>query len=150
MAASANLSLAEANEQLKRTASKRDCLTMAYELITATHYGDRYKTITRLWELWPSDMETLWNRPGFLHCTNFNRLLRALLLKSGHFKPAEIRYRWTNFQYHSIHQYLRVDVATNETIAVDAWARRYGLPLGEYAHGWRVEAKIASAISVRA
>lgn len=123
-------------EKLRRTSTKEECLQKAYDVLTAKYHGNRLKTYTRLWELFPQSLGTIWKRKGFLHCTNFNRLLRFLLLQSGHFSDEHIRTCWTLIWYLSPHQYLQVNVGSHRWIAVDVWAHAYGLRLGDYAHGF--------------
>ena len=123
-------------QQLQQAGSKRECLQMAYDAVTSRYHGCRNKTYPRIYELIPKSISTLWARTGFIHCTNFTWLLRILLLKSGHFSDADVRTRWTLYWYISPHQYVQVRI-DDEWINVDAWAHRYGIPLGDYARGFR-------------
>jgi hypothetical protein len=123
---------------LRGCRSKNECLVRAYDLLSHVYYGSRAKTIMRASDLLRSrDPERLWERSGFLHCTRINILLRALLLRSGHFREEDIGLRWTLIGCCSPHQYVRVKVARGRRADVDIWARRYGIPFGESAHGFR-------------
>ena len=126
---------------LQRQQSPETCLRMAYDALTERFYGNRMRTILRLWELYPRSISKIWAKPGFLHCTNFNRLLKTLLVASGHFREADMHTRWTLLWYISPHQYLRVRVGGRKWMSVDAWAKVYGIPFGDHAHGWHVYGK---------
>ncbi len=122
-------------EELRSAPSREACVRRAYDLLVSRYHGDSLKTITRLWQLYPSPINTLWCRLGFLHCTNANRLLRFLLLESGHCLQADIRYRWTVVSVCSPHQYLEVKIE-DAWIAIDVWGHVYGVPFGQYAKGF--------------
>lgn len=121
---------------VRRTHSKEECLRTAYEMLTHKYHGGRLKTLTRCWELLPRSIDRLWAKSGFLHCTNLNRLLRYVLIESGHFQKRDIKARWTLLWYVSPHQFLHVHVGEGRWIAIDCRAKHYGVPYGEYAHGF--------------
>jgi|SRR5581483_6559750 len=122
--------------QLKESKDQTDCLQKAYQLLTTKYHGRRVKTYLRIFDLFFADINELWERNGFLHCTNMNYLLRVLLVKSGFFKDEDITARWTLIWYMSPHQYLVVRLATGKNISVDMWSKSYGIALGNYAHGF--------------
>jgi hypothetical protein len=132
-------------ETLRRAGSQEECLRMAYDILTAKYYGDRLKTVLRFPELFPSSPEALWQRSGFLHCTNFNRLLKILLVQSSHFAATDIRFRWTLIWYVSPHQYVRVRMNDGHIIPIDAWANRYGIQFGDYTHGFHTRSSDRNA-----
>src|SRR3569832_857829 len=82
-------------DELRETKSQKECLRAAYDLLTEKYCGNRMKTLTHFSELFPSSVNEVWARNGFLHCTNQNWLLAILLIKSGHFAPQDIHTRWT-------------------------------------------------------
>lgn len=59
-----------------------------------------------------------------------------LLMKSGHFTDDDIETRWTLLWFVSPHQYLRVRLDNEQWANVDVWANVYGIPFGDYAHGF--------------
>ncbi|OGJ65409.1 hypothetical protein A3F36_04835 [Candidatus Peribacteria bacterium RIFCSPHIGHO2_12_FULL_55_11] len=120
---------------LSNIRSKEECLRKAYDILTQKYYGNRLKTLTRIYELAPRSPQAMWQRDGFLHCTNFNRLLRALLLESGQFKENDIKICWTLLWGISPHQYMKIRL-DDRMINVDLWAKSYGIPFGEYARGF--------------
>ncbi len=120
---------------LRNAPSKSACLQMAYDAVTERYHGDRWKTITRIWELFPLSFESLWKRRGFAHCTNFNWMMRTFLLHSGKFTEQDMETHWTLLRGFSPHQYVRVRTE-NGWVPVDAWGKRYGILLGDYAHGF--------------
>ena len=121
---------------LEPVTDKEEYLRRAYDIISSRFEGGRIKTISRLFDLWATGVEDLWNRSGFMHCTNQNYLLTVLLIKSGLFTADDIRIRWTTIWLFSPHQYLEITVGENKTVEVDCWARHYGVPFGSYATGF--------------
>src|SRR5882762_4878861 len=93
--------------ELKRYKTKESYLKAAYDIITTRYTGARVKTLSRLFDLFSNDVQSLWNRTGFLHCTNQNYLLVLLLVKGGMFNEEDIKLRWTVIWF-SPHQYLQV------------------------------------------
>ncbi len=121
---------------LRQTKTDEECLRAAYDILTAKYHGDRLKTVTRLLGLLPHSAYRLWARSGFMHCTHLNKLLRILLVQSGHFSGDAIRTRWTLLWWFSPHEYAVVTLRDGRQIAVDVWAHVYGIPFGDHAHGW--------------
>lgn len=130
-------------ELLRRTNSQEECLQKVYELLTKKYHGNRIKTLLHLFELFSRSLEELWSRNGFMHCTNLNWLLRTLLVKSGHFSAQDIRTHWTLLWYVSPHQYIQVKLNSGEQVNIDVWAETYGIPFGDYAHGFHAYGKSA-------
>src|SRR5688500_8559431 len=95
---------------LKPITDKEEYLKSAYDVVSSRFEGSRIKTISRAFDLWATGAEDLWNRSGFMHCTNQNYLLTLLLVKSGLFTEDDIRTRWTTIWIFSPHQYLEVSV----------------------------------------
>lgn len=119
-------------EQVRRAVDQKTALRVAYNILTKRYHGGHIETVTRFWELFEDDVPQLWMRSGFLHCTNANRLLRELLLRSGRFTPEDIANRWTLHWYISPHQYLTVQTEDGP-IDVDVWAHTFGIPFGRHA-----------------
>ena len=127
-------------DQLRKTTTQEECVQQAYDVLTTKYHGNRIKTLIRLPELFTTSLDALWARNGFLHCTNLNRLLRALLQQSGHFAATDIKECWTLLWYVSPHQFLRVRMTGGKWVNVDVWSKSYGIPLGDYAHGFHTYA----------
>lgn len=122
-------------DELKRAKNKSDCLRRGYEILIGKYRGYRLKTYLRLGEVFGVDIDELWNKKDFLHCTNINFLMRILLIESGHFREDEVRIRWTLVWYISPHQYLQIKV-DNSWVNVDIWGYTHGIKFGDYAHGF--------------
>ncbi|QSH39138.1 hypothetical protein JXR01_02410 [Candidatus Kaiserbacteria bacterium] len=123
-------------EELQNSSSQKECLARAYELMTTKYHGNRIKTYALLARVFTRNIFKLWERGGFVHCTNANYVLRILLVKSGFFKNEDIQSKWTLVWYISPHQYLEVTMQNGECINVDVWSAAYGLKLGEYVGGF--------------
>jgi hypothetical protein len=123
-------------EILNKLPTKELYLKEAYHLITTHYESGRINTFLKIYELLSTGAQDLWNRSGFVHCTNQNYLLSLLLVKGGRFKESDIRPKWTLISYFSPHQYLTVRVSDNTWVKVDCWARHYGIRYGDYAHGF--------------
>lgn len=124
-------------EQLKKTDNQEECMQQAYEILAKKYHGERFKTISRFWLLFERNIDRLWSRSGFLHCTSLNLLLRKLLLESGKFSPDDVRFRWTLLWGVSPHQYVKIRV-NEQWVNVDLWAAFLGIGLGDYAHGFHL------------
>ncbi|MDD5083858.1 MAG: hypothetical protein PHT88_02875 [Candidatus Moranbacteria bacterium] len=122
-------------DELKQSASQEECLKKAYVILTKKYHGERIRTYRNLFDIFKRDLDTLWNKSGFLHCTNINYLLRTLLVQSAFFTEDDIRLKWTLVWYVSPHQYLQVLVGS-EWINVDIWAHAYGIGFGDNACGF--------------
>ena len=122
-------------EHLRSSPSKEECLKRAYSIITSKYRGYKIRTYLRFWEMFNHDISYWWGRSGLLGCTNFNFMLRTLLVRSGMFRDEDIIPRITVL-YISPHQYLDVKLDSGKSIKVDCWAKAYGIALGDYAHGF--------------
>lgn len=120
--------------ELKKAQSQEECLRMAYKILITKYHGNRIKTITKFFNIFERDIDVLWSKNGFLHCTNINYILKTLLVKSGFFETGDIRTRWTLIWCVSPHQYAQVRI-NNKWIDVDVWAHAFGIELGDHAHG---------------
>ena len=101
-------------EQLKKSKNKEDCLKKAYYIITRKYRGYHVKTYTHFFKVFITDVNKLWDKRGFLHCTHMNYLMRILLVKSGFFKDDEVTPKLTLVWYKSIHQYLSIKINRNK------------------------------------
>lgn len=123
---------------LKKTKTKERCLQDAYNFVISNFKASRIKTYLLLHRLLITDVYKNWNSRDYLHCTNLNGILAFLLIESGHFKEQEILKKWTLLYYLSPHQYLIVNTG-NKNINVDIFGYFYGVPFGDYAHGFNVK-----------
>ena len=123
-------------DQVKRASSKSDALQTAYDILSKRYKGQRIKTYTRIFSLLHNDINTLWNKQGFLHCNHINTLLIELLVLSGHFEREDIQRKWTLVWYTSPHQYVLVCLDLNTRIDVDIWGKNYGIPFSKHAYGF--------------
>lgn len=122
--------------ELKQAKNKEACLRQAYDTLTTKYCGGRGLTYTKIHHLAISDIEKLWNKEGFMHCTNINYLLKFLLVASGLFTEDDIIVRWTHIWYVSPHQYLKVRVKDNEYVNIDIWAKFCNIEFGDFARGF--------------
>lgn len=130
------MSFEEAVSEIVNTLNKKEALRKAYEILTAKYRGYRFKTYMRFFDMFETDIKTLWAKNGFLHCTSLNFLLKELLKRSGKFTDQDFKTRWTLIWFISPHQYLHVQVDNGEWVAIDMWGKAYGIQFGDYAHGF--------------
>lgn len=121
--------------ELKKSSNKEDCLKFAYEILNKKYRGYRVKTYIKIFDIFSKDITKIWQKNGFLHCTNINYVMRTLLVKSGHFNDNEIKIKWTFAWYISPHQYLQVKI-NNSRINIDIWGKVFGIKFGDYARGF--------------
>ena len=128
--------LQEVVDRLKKSKSKEDCLKKAYTILTKKYRGRKLNTYFQFFHLFIQDINKLWAKSGFLHCTNMNYLMRILLIKSGFFKEEYIEVKFSLVWYISLHQHLRIKINNNKFINIDLWGHVYGTKFGEYTHGF--------------
>jgi hypothetical protein len=128
--------IAKVVEELKICRSQDECLSKAFEVLTSKYRGYKFKTYTKIWRVFETDLEKLWARSGFLHCHLMNYLLRILLVKSGWFRDEDLTLKISFIWYISIHQHLLVRMNDGRRIHADIWYAYYGKKLGDYAHGF--------------
>ena len=120
---------------LKKSSNKEDCLERAYEILSKKYRGYRVKTYTKIFEVFTRNILKLWQKNGFLHCTNINYIMRTLLIKSGYFNENEIKIKWALVWYISPHQYLQIKV-NNNWVNIDIWGKAFGIKFGDYSRGF--------------
>jgi len=123
-------------KKLRKSKNKEECLRCAYDLLAKKYQGKRWSTYTRFFKLFDTNLERIWNRNGFLHCTTLNYLMRILLVKSGFFKDEDLKLRWSMVWYISPHQHLNVRINSKRVIHVDLWGKSYGIKFGDYSRGF--------------
>lgn len=127
-------SMTEAIAAIAQSDSQQEALRQAYNLLTGKYHGRRGATYLKLIDLFRDDVSSLWDKDGFMHCTNLNHLLIVLLVRSGQFRPEDIRLYWTNIFLLAPHQYAIVRFKNGQEMPVDVWSAAYGIKLGDYGH----------------
>lgn len=115
---------------------QEEAIRMTYEKLAEKYQGYRIFTFLRLDRFFINTLEKLWQLHGFLHCHHMNYLLRTVLVASGKFAPSDIEACWTQIWLFSPHQYLKIHLHNGKTMEVDLWGKRYGIHLGDHAHGF--------------
>lgn len=123
-------------DELKNQKNKEECLRKAFDILSKKYKGRRYYTITGFFKLFELDLNKIWKKKSYLHCTTMNYLLRTLLVKSGFFEDKDIKLKLTSIRFISLHQYLNIKINENKSIDADLWAKTHGIELGDYAHGF--------------
>ena len=122
-------------EELKKSSSQEECLRRAYGILISKYQGKRLKTFTKFFNVFENDAQALWDKEGFMHCTNINYLMRILLVKSRFFCENDICLKWTQIWFVSPHQYLKIK-AGEKWIDIDVWAHDFGIEFGDKSHGF--------------
>lgn len=112
-------------------------LRYAYDVLLKKYRGYRLLTLLRLDRFLITDIDTLWQKRGFLHCNQMNYLLQILLVASGRFALEGIETCWTRIWLFSPHQYVIVTLQSGEKVEIDLWGAAYGIPFGTHAYGFR-------------
>src|SRR3989338_4434499 len=124
-------------ERLRAATDQEDALRQVHALLSERFRARRSMTYVWLHRILRRDPDRVWASTGFLHCTHMNWLLKILLVRSGWVKASDIRERWTLVWWISPHQYAEVWMKNGRVLPVDVWGKTYGVPFGEYAHGFR-------------
>ena len=122
-------------DKLKRCKSKEECLKKAYKIASSKYSKTRFMVYVVFWRNFWKDINKIWHHNGYIQCHVMNYVLRIMLVKSGWFSDKDIELKRTLVWYISPHQYLRVRVG-RKFINVDAHVAAFGVPFGEYAHGF--------------
>jgi hypothetical protein len=120
---------------LRKSKTKEECLKLAYDILTKKYQGKRFLTYFFIHRLFEKNIENIWKRNGFLHCTTMNYLLKTLLINSNFFKEKDIKFKWTLVWLISPHQYSQVNLG-DKKINVDIWGANHGIKFGDYARGF--------------
>lgn len=121
----------EANKLLTTHKDQASFVTAAYNIISTRWWAGRLQTVRYAPLAFRTNLEQVWNAPGYAHCNTQNYLLYTLLLASRLFSPADIRMRTVFFNFF-IHQYLQVRVNGQWVDADPAGATIRRLPLGTH------------------
>jgi hypothetical protein len=119
--------------EINKAKTPKDALKKAHRILTKKFHGASAPTYPLIHRTLFKDLNYLWNQKGFMHCTNFNYLLRVLLVKSEFFKDEDIELKWTLHKVISLHQYIQVKIK-NKKIPVDPWAYHKGIDIGAHAY----------------
>lgn len=119
--------------EINDSKNQYECLEKCYTLMNNKYKGYRIQTYLYLFHIFKSDIDILWQKKWFMHCTNMNYVMKTLLVTSIFFKEDDILLVWTHIWYMSPHQYMKVRV-NNKWINIDIWATNYGIEFWDYAH----------------
>tara|TARA_Y100000310_G_C20245527_1_gene606626 strand:+ start:31 stop:486 length:456 start_codon:yes stop_codon:yes gene_type:complete len=115
-------------KKINKAKDQKEALKIAYKSLTKIFYGRKFIPYILLHRLLIKDPQKLLDQKGFLHCSNFNYLMRILLTHSKFFKDKDLKLKWTLIVI-SPHQYLVVKTK-KESIYLDIWAANYGVKFG--------------------
>lgn len=129
-------------KELKKLATKEQCLERAYHILAEKFYGDFSFSLYNPHKLFFFSVENAWQSKKKipLHSVHINYLLRILLVKSGHFLDQDLWPKITHLYVLFPHQYMWIWLADKQKVQiVDIWAEKYGIPFGHYATGWHYD-----------
>ncbi len=108
--------------------TKEEFLRSAYDYITKTYTGGRFRTILYLRYVFDDPFS---HKKGFIQCSVQNFLLRVMLVKSSMFEEKDVRTQ-TVFLNFFTHQYLKVKIH-GKWIPIDPHTHSLGVPFGKRA-----------------
>jgi hypothetical protein len=109
--------------------SQEEYLQGVYDFVTSRWHAGRLNTILYAPLAFRTNLETIWNQPGYAHCNTQNYLLFILLANSRYFEAGDIKPRCVFFNFF-IHQYLQIRVNNSFIDADPAGASIRGAKLG--------------------
>ncbi len=130
-----NPGLMLAIQRVKHSPSLEKAMERALYILSDKYQSKRFETYVFFKKLYETDPNKLWERSGFMHCTQQNYLWQTLLVKSGWLKDDQIELGFSLVWYISPHQFLKVNLPTGQ-IAIDPWNYYHGVPMGQYASGF--------------
>ncbi len=98
-----NQNLQQTINDLKKCSSAEVATKQALDILKAKYDSGTVRTYFYFWMAMQSDPNSLWDRKGFMHCTQQNHLLRLLLVESGQVEERDIRLGYSLIWYISIH-----------------------------------------------
>lgn len=122
-------------QELKQADSLETAMEAALQILSSRYQSKRLHTYLFFYKWYEKDVNKLWQRTGFMHCTHQNFLFRVLMIESGWLNDEQIQFGFSLIWFVSPHQFLRVSLPTGE-VAIDPWNYRSGVPLGKYAAGF--------------
>lgn len=111
------------------SSSPKEFLELSYKYIGEKNWSERLNTFFKFGLLF-KDLDSIWKVNGYVPCTQSSFLMRIFLLKSGFFKPKEIRRRYV-FVNFIVHQYLEVYIE-DKWVPVDVGEKKAGIPIGKH------------------
>lgn len=121
------------NEIAKNSKSSYEFLQKAYDFLGTKYHAERLNTFLKFYGLF-DNLDEVWNKNGFLHCTQMNYLMRIFLVRGGFFKDEDIKIKHTLANF-IIHQYLMVR-ADGKWIDADAGEKVRGMEIGNHLWGF--------------
>lgn len=116
-------------ELKSKTGSPREFLESAYDFLGSKRRSERLNTFLKFHYLF-KNLEFIWEREGYIPCTQNNLLMRIFLVRSGFFRDKDIKTKHV-FANFVIHQYLQVKL-DGKWIDVDVGEKQRGLPIGKH------------------
>ena len=123
------------NELKRKSKSSSDFLRLAHEFLGNKYHTERLNTIFKFYYVF-LDIDKVWEKSGFIHCTQSANMMRVFLAKSGLFREEDIKIKHT-FASFTIHQYLQVKI-DDKWIDVDVGEKNVGIPLGKHCRFWKL------------
>ncbi len=111
--------------------TQKEYLLAAYTLVAERYWAGRMQTVWYAPLAFRTNLEEIWNAPGYAHCNTQNYLLFTLLTTSSLFRPEDIQMKTVFFNFF-IHQHLRVKIGAEWISADPAGATIRKLPLGAH------------------
>lgn len=123
-------------KEYSKSGDKRKFLDKSFDYLTKRYKVSRLRFLASWLSLNQTDVNTLWNKKGFIYCTQLNYLMRVMLVRSGLFTDNDIELKKSNTWYLFPHQYLKIRLSKKDSINVDPWAFYFGVKYEHFAHGF--------------
>lgn len=123
------------NELKRKSKSSSGFLRLAHEFLGNKYHTERLNTIFKFYYVF-LDIDKVWEKSGFIHCTQSANMMRVFLVKSGLFRDKDIKIKHT-FASFTIHQYLQVKI-DDKWIDVDVGEKNAEIPLGKHCRFWNL------------
>ena len=131
-----NPELLKAIAMVKSSPNLEAAMKRATDILAAKYSANRVFTYLLYPKIWETNPDKLWQRSGFMHCTQQNFLWRILVTKSGWLRDSQVRLGFSQVWYLAPHQYLVVYLAGDKKLAIDPWSMQMGAKFGEYSSGF--------------
>lgn len=130
-----NPDLVAAVSQLKQCHTVEEAAQLALSILAKKYRSRRLETYLLFFKWFEKDPNMLWQRSGFMHCTQQNYLFKVLMVSSGWITDDAISLGYSLVWWISPHEYLKLKLPTG-FVAVDPWNYNFGVGYGWYATGF--------------
>jgi len=110
-------------------------LKKTYDFVQSRWHAERLKTVVKFPLIFRTDLEQLWQAPGYAHCTTINYIFVCMLANSKFFTAENLKVRHVFFNGVP-HQYVKVRLNGRWLDLDPSLSYVIGIPFGQRTRKW--------------